>query len=44
LCDALVLEIQNNEDFDIRDTFSLELWCKIAMAAAQAANDNDKVM
>ncbi|KAM3582483.1 hypothetical protein VKS41_005129 [Umbelopsis sp. WA50703] len=43
LCDALVLEIQNNEDFDIRDTFSLELWCKIAMAAAQAANDNDKL-
>ena len=43
LCDALVLEHQNNEDFSIKDTLSLELWCKVTSAAASAANDNDKV-
>lgn len=43
LCDALVLEQQNNPDFDINEILSLELWCKVTAAAAGAANDNDKV-
>lgn len=44
LCDALVLEQQNSQDFHINDTLSLELWCKVALAAVNAANDNDKVI